>query len=80
MLIWNKWKALETSVANLGPLEITCHMGRLYSDGTHQYSIWLSVPGSDSREIITVTKIRGTLADAQAEAERIFADLIPKTK
>lgn len=81
MLIWKNYPFSDkSSSASLGPLCITCHCGREYKDETYQYSIWLSCPGSDSKEIITVAKIRGRLADAQAEAESLFADLIEKKR
>jgi len=54
---------------------------RVYKDGTRQYMIYLSVPSADSKEIITVTKVRGYLADAKAKAEefvqRLKEDLLP---
>lgn len=71
-----KWKNNEYNIneakITLGILEFDCIPGRVYKDGTFQYSIWLSVPGSDSRAVITVTKIRGHLPDAKAKVEEII--------
>ena len=58
-----------------GIFEIACRCNtRKYKDGTTQYMIYLSVPSADSKEIITLAKVRGHLADAKAVAEYIFKD------
>ena len=40
-----------------------------YKDGTAWYMIYLSVPGADSKEIITLKKVRGYRSDAIKAAE-----------
>lgn len=50
---------------------ISCRSNcRVYKDGTKQYMIYFSIPCADSKEIITITKIRGMLDDAKAAAEK----------
>ena len=76
MLQWKDYG--ETcSDTTFGILQISCvgSIRKPYKDGTRQYMIYLLVPGADSKEIITLTKVRGHLADAKAEAERLFKDL-----
>jgi hypothetical protein len=74
-----KWKDYgeACSYAAFGILQISC-VGSIrgpFKDGSRQYMIYLSVPVADSKEIITLTKVRGHLADAKAEAERLFKNL-----
>ena len=69
-----KWKThpfgTELVVLKIGGIELECVSFRKpYKDGTQLWSIWLSVPGSSSKEIITITKVRGYLEDARAKAE-----------
>ena len=60
--------------ANFGIFEISCNGGRIYKDGTRQWMIYVRVPRASSREIITLDKIRGHLADAILAAENaLFA-------
>ena len=54
----------------VGDIEIDCHSHRKpYKDGTQLWVIWLRVNGSSSKEIITITQVRGTFEDAQRKAE-----------
>lgn len=58
---------------DLNIFHISCTRNlREYKDGTYQYMIYLSVPGADSKEIITLTKVRGKLIDAIKRAETIL--------
>lgn len=61
---------------DIGDLHLCCRKGRAYKDGTYQYSFWISVPGGESMEFITVAKVRGHLADAQAKAEEFAQNLL----
>ncbi len=61
---------------DVGDLHLCCRRGRVYKDGTYQYSFWISVPGGESTEVITVAKVRGHLADAQAKAEEFAQNLL----
>ena len=64
------------SKITIGGIEISCTRNqRLYKDGTRQYMIYLKVWSADSKEIITLTKVRGCLDDAKREAEK-FLDKI----
>jgi hypothetical protein len=69
-----QWKDCgDWSKATLGILEISCCCNeRVYKDGSRQYMIYLRVPVADSKEIITLTKVRGQLSDAKMEAEKLF--------
>lgn len=59
-----------SSITYVGGIELSClRNGREYKDGTHQWMVYLCVPGADSKEIITVTKVRGHLENAKAAAE-----------
>ena len=65
----------------LGIFHISCVCNqRKYKDGTRQYMIYLSVPSADSKEIITLAKVRGHLANAKAKAEWIFEDFPNENK
>ena len=58
-------------------IEISCFPNcREYKDGTKQYMIYLRVPNADSKEIITITKVRGHLADAKTKAEEFLDGLV----
>lgn len=60
-----------------GTFYLRCsHNGRRYKDGTLQYKVYLSVPNADSSDVITLTKVRGYLADAQAKAEEFAKSLL----
>ena len=68
-----KWKDStggNYSEINVGFLNISCVYGREYQDGTKQYMIYLRVPNADSREVITLTKVRGHIDDAKAAAKK----------
>lgn len=76
MLQWKDYG--ETySQTMLGFLQISCRSSirGQYKDGSRQYMIYLYVPGADSKEIITLTKVRGQLADAKRKAEKLFENL-----
>ena len=68
-----KWKIRNggtESDAYIGDIQLSCiHNLREYKDGTRQYMIYLRVDNADSKEIITVTKVRGRLEDAQRKVE-----------
>ena len=74
MLSW--WKDRPDgirSIIKIGGIEIECFAhDKPYKDGTRLYSIWLYVPGSSSKEIITVTKVRGNLDYAKLKAEEFI--------
>lgn len=64
------------SKITIGSMEISCTRNqRLYKDETRQYMVYLKVFPADSKEIITLTKVRGNLDDAKREAEK-FLDKI----
>lgn len=65
-------KSENYSVTYLGALQITCTSGREYKDGSKQFMVYLRVPWAHSKEIITLTKVRGCLKDAKLEAEDIL--------
>ena len=71
-----KWKdcGCDDSDTTLGILHISCVCSnRKFKDGTKLYMIYLSVPNADSKEVITLTKIRGCLSDAKQKAEELFS-------
>lgn len=81
MLKWNYYSKSEYTPegyakTDIGDLHLCCRRGRAYKDGTYQYSFWVSVPGAESMEFITVAKVRGYLADAQAKAEEFAKNLL----
>ena len=82
MLKWDYYLAGEykpdgLAETNIGGVHLSCcRNGRIFKDGTHQYMIYLSLPGADSKEVITLTKVRGYLADAQAKAEEFAQNLL----
>lgn len=54
-------------------IEISCFPNqREYKDGTRQYMIYLRVENADSKETITVMKVRGHLSDAKEKAEEFL--------
>ena len=64
------------SKITIGSMEISCTRNqRLYKDGTRQYMVYLRVFPADSKETITLTKVRGNLDDAKITAEK-FLDKI----
>jgi hypothetical protein len=80
-----KWETrpygTELQVLQIGDITLECVSFRKpYKDGTRLWSIWLYVSGADSREVITIAKVRGHLEDARAKAEefvqRLREDLI----
>lgn len=73
---WKDSRMGDYSELRIGFFEISCMHGRTYQDGTKQYMIYLRVPNADSREIITLTKVRGHLDDAKAAAERWIMELM----
>ncbi len=61
------------SEITIGGIEISCTRNqRLYKDGTRQYMVYLKVWSADSKEIITLTKVRGNLDDAKIAAEKFI--------
>ena len=76
MLQWEDCGSVKSEI-KLGFLEISCtrSIRGSYKDGSHQYMIYLRVPNADSKEIITLAKVRGQLADAKAEAEKWVKNL-----
>lgn len=60
------------SRACYGIFEISCCPGREYKDGTRQFMIYLCVPSAASKEIITLTKVRGYIKDAKLKAEEFL--------
>lgn len=51
---------------------------RIYKDGTTLYMVYLSCPSAHSREIITLTKVRGYLPDAiKAAEDKLFSKEYP---
>ena len=82
MLKWDYYRAGEYKPDGLaetyiGDVHLSCsHNGRTFKDGTLQYKIYLSLPGADSKEVITLTKVRGYLSDAQAKAEEFAQNLL----
>ena len=75
MLKWNNYYGEKSCYTELGMLQISCMCGREYKNGTFLYKIHVSIPEAETHEIITLTKIRGTLEDAKAKAEEMFANL-----
>jgi len=81
MLKWDYYSKSEYTPdgyakTDVGDLHLCCRRGRAYKDGTYQYSFWVSVPAAESMEFITVAKVRGHLADAQAKAEEFAQNLL----
>ena len=82
MLKWDYYLAEEYKPNGLAETDIggvhlsCCRNRRIFKDGTYQYMIYLSIPGADSKEVITLTKVRGYLADAQAKAEEFAQSLL----
>ena len=76
MIKWTDYGKVEfgrKSEANIGGIKLSCTCnGRVYKDGTRQYMVYLYVPMADSREIITITKVRGHLDDAKLAAENFM--------
>ena len=65
-----------SSITHIGDIELSClRNGREYKDGTHQWMVYLNVPFADSKEIITITKVRGHIDDAKAAAENFAQKL-----
>lgn len=63
--------------SHLGQIYLRCsHNGRTFKDGTLQYKIYLSILNADTPKVITLTKVRGHLADAQAKAEEFAKNLL----
>lgn len=61
------------SEITIGGIEISCTRNqRLYKDGTRQYMVYLRVWSADSKETITLTKVRGNLDDAKIAAEKFI--------
>lgn len=77
-----KWEThpygTDLQVLKIGDIELECVSFRNpYKDGTRLWSIWLYVPGADSKEVITIAKVRGHLEDARIKAEE-FVEKIRK--
>lgn len=55
--------------AQFGVFEVSVEPCRLYKDGTRQWLVLFYCPEASSKELITLTKPRGYLADAIKAAE-----------
>lgn len=71
--------AVNHAETMVGILELSVFAGRIYKDNTRQWMIYLRCPNANSKEIITLDKIRGKLPDAiEAAEKKLFAKPFPK--
>ena len=73
--IGEEYREEYKSTAYFGIFCISCLSSRKYKDGTFQFIVLISVPIADTTNDITLAKVRGTLDDAKAKAEKMLSCL-----
>ena len=70
--VYQAHRKYELCACNEKILQVSIVEGREYKDGSHQYTIYLTVPSASSHETITLAKVRGTWAYAETRANDIL--------